>query len=129
MKKRLWFFSVLCGVLLIGLSAESKAVVEQGYQAATVISVEKYQPVSNYLGDNPADAPLQAREYAYDIGIRLDCNVYVGRYQSAINYLPSGFAPNQIRFSFQEGIQFIFDFTPDKFVKVSCDLFFSMDWN
>jgi len=95
MKRRLLFFGVMSGVLLIGLPAYSKEAAEQGYQPATVVSVERYHAVSNYLGDNPADAPLQAREYAYDIGIRLDCKVYVGRYQSAINYLPSAFAPNK----------------------------------
>jgi len=61
-----------------------------------VVSVDRFQPVSNYLGENPADAPLRAREYSYDIGIRLACNIYVGRYESAINYLPSAFARNQI---------------------------------
>ena len=95
MKKRLLFFGVMSGTLLICLPARSKGVVEQGYKGATVVSVERYQSLSNYPGENPADAPLRVREYAYDIGIRLDCNVYVGRYQSAINYLPSSFAPNQ----------------------------------
>jgi hypothetical protein len=37
---------------------------------------------------------LQARDYSYDIGIRLNCNLYVGRYESATRYLPSVFAPN-----------------------------------
>ena len=96
MKKGLSLFGVLSGVLLICLPADSKRVAEQGYEAATVISVDRFQPVSNYLGENPADAPLRAREYSYDIGIRLACNIYVGRYESAINYLPSAFARNQI---------------------------------
>jgi hypothetical protein len=95
-KKGLSLFGVLSGVLLICLPADSKRVAEQGYEAATVISVDRYQPVSNYLGENPADAPLRPREYAFDIGIRFACSIYVGRYESAINYLPSGFARNQI---------------------------------
>jgi len=94
--KRLSFFGLLSGVVLTCLPADSTRVVEQGYEAATVISVDRFQPVSNYLGENPADAPLRAREYSYDIGIRLACNIYVGRYESAINYLPSAFARNQI---------------------------------
>jgi hypothetical protein len=65
------------------------------YHTALVVSVEKHETPSNYAGDNPADAPLQARDYAYEIGIRLDCNVYVGLYQSAMNYLPSDFAPGK----------------------------------
>ena len=96
MNKRLSFFGLLSGVVLTCLPADSTRVVEQPYEAATVISVDRFQPVSNYLGENPADAPLRAREYSYDIGIRLACNIYVGRYESAINYLPSAFARNQI---------------------------------
>ena len=81
-------------VLLISLHALAKQTTEAGYQTATVISVTKHVSASNYIGDNPSDAPLQARDYAYDIGIRLNCNLYVGRYHSALKYLPSVFAPN-----------------------------------
>jgi len=97
MRRRLWLLAVACAVVLISMHADAKhsTPAEEGYQTATVVSVERYQPTSNYLGENPSDAPLQAREYAYDIGIRLDCEVYVGRYRSATNYLPSSFAPNQ----------------------------------
>jgi hypothetical protein len=83
------------GVLLAYLHAKTPSDVEQGYQTATVVSVDKYETPSNYVGDNPVDHPLQGRSYAYQIGIRLDCNVYVGLYQSAINYLPADFAPNK----------------------------------
>jgi hypothetical protein len=44
------------------------------------------------VGGSRSDAPLQAEGYSYDIGIRLNCDVYVGRYESAIDYLPSAFA-------------------------------------
>ena len=95
MKKSLMLLALVFGFLLACLNAKTKPDVEQGYQTATVVSVDKYETHSNYVGDNPADAPLQARNYAYQIGIRLDCNVYVGLYQSAINYLPADFAPNK----------------------------------
>jgi len=36
---------------------------------------------------------LQAEDYSYDIGIRLNCNIYIGRYESATDYLPSVFSP------------------------------------
>jgi len=86
---------VASGVLLICLPASAKQTKtkEDGYETATVVSVAKHG-ASNYVGDNPIDAPLQARDYSYDIGIRLNCNVYVGRYESATRYLPSVFAPN-----------------------------------
>ena len=83
------------GFLLTNPNAHASGDLEQGYQTATVISVEKQESPSNHAGDNPADRPLQARNYAYAIGIRLDCNVFVGLYQSAINYLPADFAPNK----------------------------------
>ncbi len=34
-----------------------------------------------------------AEDYSYDIGIRLNCDVYIGRYESATDYLPAVFAP------------------------------------
>src|SRR5277367_1440379 len=95
MKKSLMLLALVFGVLLAYLSAKTAPNVEQGYQTATVVSVDKYESPSNYVGDNPADAPLQGRNYAYQIGIRLDCSVYVGLYQSATNYLPADFAPNK----------------------------------
>jgi len=95
MKKSLMLFALVSGVLLIFMHAQTSGDREQGYQTATVISVTKHEASSNYVGGNPADAPLQARNYAYEIGMRMDCNVYVGLYQSATNYLPSDFAPNK----------------------------------
>jgi hypothetical protein len=83
-----------CGVLLICVHAWAKETTADGYQTATVVSVNKHVSASNYFGDNPVDAPLRAREYSYDIGIRLNCDVYVGRYESATRYLPSVRAPN-----------------------------------
>jgi hypothetical protein len=96
MKKEWLMPGLAYGVLLISLHAGAKqpAALDDGYQTATVVSVTKHVSASNYVGDNPSDAPLQAPDYSYDIGIRLNCNIYVGRYESAIKYLPSVFAPN-----------------------------------
>jgi len=80
-------------VLLASMNAHAKAATENGYQPATVVSVKKHVSASNYAGDNPSDAPLQAPGYSYDIGIRLNCSLDIGRYESAIKYLPSEFAP------------------------------------
>ncbi len=92
MKRTLAILGLALGVLLIYLTADAKTSPDGGYETATVVSVQKYQAPSNYLGDNPSDAPLQARDYSYDIGVQLECKVYVGRYHSPTNYLPSGFA-------------------------------------
>ena len=94
MRKDLMLLGLACGILLIPLHSRAKQTTKEGYQTATVVSVEKHKSTSNYVGDNPSDAPLQPDDYSYDIGILLDCNVYVGRYESATDYLPSAFAPN-----------------------------------
>ena len=67
--------------------------VKREYQPATVVSVETHETPSNYVGDNPMDAPMQADVHSYDVGIRLNCAVYTVRYESALDYLPSVFAP------------------------------------
>ena len=96
MRRILILSAVVWGVLLISPHARAKrtTATEDGYQVATVVSVKKHVSASNYAGDNPTDAALQARDYSYDIGIRLNCNVYVGRFESAIRYLPSVFSPD-----------------------------------
>jgi hypothetical protein len=93
MKKTLLVSALILSALLVYLHADTKRAPKDQYQMATVVSVDKHVPESNYLGGNPTDAPLQADDYSYDIGIRLDCNIYIGRYESAIDYLPSVFSP------------------------------------
>jgi hypothetical protein len=90
MKKSLMLFVVVSG----GLLASMHATTKQGYQSATVVSVETHETPSNYAGSNPSDAPLQAEVYSYDIGIRVGCTVYRTHYDSAFDYLPSVFAPH-----------------------------------
>lgn len=93
--KRILSLSVLVlPILLVYWQADAKQNKTTGYETATITSVEKHVSPSNYLGDSPSDAPLQAEEYSYDVGLRLNCNLYVGRYESAIDYLPAAFAPN-----------------------------------
>ncbi|HEY6769628.1 MAG TPA: hypothetical protein VI386_33220 [Candidatus Sulfotelmatobacter sp.] len=84
----------LVTILLVHLHANINTKQDTGYQTATVVSVDKHVDASNYVGDSPSDAPLQAEAYSYDVGIRLNCNIYVGRYESATDYLPGVIAPN-----------------------------------
>ena len=94
MKRILSVSLVLLPVLIVFLHAQAKQT-KQGYESATVVSVEKHMMPSDYVG-TPTDAPpqQQSQDYSYDVGIRLSCDVYVGRYESAIDYLPAVFAPN-----------------------------------
>jgi len=90
MKDTLMFIVLMTSVLFNCTHADAK----QGFQTGTVVSVERHETTSNYVGGNPTDAPLQAEAYSYDVGIRLNCTVYVARYESALDYLPTVFAPN-----------------------------------
>jgi hypothetical protein len=93
MKKILIVSGLILSALLVYLHADTTRESNDQYQTATVVSVDKHVSKSNYVGGSPSDAPLQAGGYSYDIGIRLNCNIYVGRYESATDYLPSVFSP------------------------------------
>ena len=90
MKENLLLLLLVFGVLQTCVHAD----VKDGHQSATVVSVANHETPSNYAGDSPSDTPLQAEVHSYDIGIQMNCTVYVVRYESALDYLPSVFAPN-----------------------------------
>ena len=94
MKNHLRTAGVVLAVFLIALNASARKSEKTGYQTATVVSVDKRAEQSNYIG-SPSDAPLMPEEYSYDIKIKLQCDQYIGRYESATDYLPSVFKPNQ----------------------------------
>lgn len=81
---------LILGVSLMGVCARTKPQ----YQSATVVSVANHEVRSNYVGD-PSDAPLQPQVYSYDIGIELNCTMYLVRYDTGLDYLPSVFSPHQ----------------------------------
>ena len=90
MRGSLALLVLMCGVLLTGAFAGTK----HPYQSATVVSLANHETPSGYVG-NPTDAPLQSEVYSYDIGIELNCTVYMVRYETGMDYLPSAFSPNQ----------------------------------
>jgi hypothetical protein len=68
------------------------------YVQGTVVHVQQrkvYSPDSMIGGSNPSDAPLTSRYYAYEVSVRVNCETYVGRYETPFNYLPSEFTSNQ----------------------------------
>jgi hypothetical protein len=71
------------------------SVKSGGYQTATVTSVKKLDTTPQFTGGNPTDAPMQADYFAYEVGIRLECTNYVGRYESPFDYLPAAIAANK----------------------------------
>src|SRR5581483_1372846 len=93
MREILMVSGLMLSALLVHLDADTTRESKARYQSATVISVDKHVSESNDVGGSPSDAPLQAEDHSYDIGIRLNCNIYIGRYESATDYLPSVFSP------------------------------------
>jgi hypothetical protein len=65
-------------------------------QQATIVSVQK-QNVSTppvRTGANPDRTPLQSHYYLYNVSVRLNCDVYEGRYESELNDLPAELSAN-----------------------------------
>jgi hypothetical protein len=106
--KKTWMVSgLVLSALLVYLHGDTKRGSKDQYQTATVVSVDKHVAESNYVG-SPTDAPLQAEDYSYDIGIRLNCNIYIGRYESATDYLPSVFSPkHSVDARFQKHVMYV----------------------
>jgi hypothetical protein len=103
MQKSTMLFVLVFGVLLTAMYAATK----QSYQSATVVSVTNHESLPSYVG-NPVDAALQPEVYSYDIGIQLECTVYVVRYETGLDYLPSVFSPHQtVEVSLQKHIMYV----------------------
>jgi hypothetical protein len=79
MKKALNVIGFVACMLPAFLHAGTEQDLKGAYQPATVVSVNKVVTSVNY---------------AYDIGIRVDCTMYVARYKSANDYVPVEIAPN-----------------------------------
>lgn len=90
--RKVWTSLVAFLFLLAGW-APLRASTPQ-FQKAIVLRVEKSQPTLPYRR-RLADSPPPPTEYDYEVSLRMDCLVYVGLYQSAIDYLPSAIAPDQ----------------------------------
>jgi len=75
-------------LLAVRTWANSGRAVTGQLQTGTIVSVQENHRSSNYVGDTPSDAPLQAEMHSYDVMVRVDCQMYVGRYSSAFDYLP-----------------------------------------
>ncbi len=93
--KHVLSLAVLLSAVFVTLLQAQTQQAKGTYQNATVLSVDKYTAPSNDAGTTPTDAPLQPQAYTYDVSVRVNCNVYVGRYESAIDYLPSVLAANK----------------------------------
>ena len=82
-----------CTIILAVVSATVPFATSEskGSQEGTIVSVQKHDVATPPVreGANPVRTPLQSHYFLYNISVQLNCDVYVGRYESALNDLPS----------------------------------------
>ena len=91
--------SGLCVSVLTLISAVTvpyAAAQSTQFQEGTIISVQKSDVAmpSVRAGANPDRTPLQSHYYVYNASVRLNCEVYDGRYESELGDLPDSLAAN-----------------------------------
>ena len=65
-------------------------------QQGTIVNVQKQDVATPPVrtSADPVRTPLQSHYYLYNVSVRLNCEVYVGRYASELDDLPSALSPN-----------------------------------
>ena len=89
----------LCVVILAAISAVTipcATAQSKQSQEGTILSVQKLDvampPVR--AGADTVRTPLQSHYYVYNASVRLNCEVYDGRYESELADLPDSLAAN-----------------------------------
>jgi hypothetical protein len=88
------FGLIICCLFILGGTAVLSSAPTRQFQTAVVVRAQKYEPEVPRHGKF-TDAPAPSSQYDADVSIRLNCLVYVGRYESPIDYLPGVFVPDQ----------------------------------
>jgi hypothetical protein len=91
--RKIFGLTICCLFILGGTTVLSSAPTRQ-FRTAVVVRAQKYEPEVPRHGKF-TDAPAPSSQYDADVSIRLNCLVYVGRYESPIDYLPGVFVPDQ----------------------------------
>jgi hypothetical protein len=65
-------------------------------QEGTIVNVSKQDIATPPVraGADPVHTPLQSHYYLYNISVQLNCDIYVGRYESESDDLPDALSPN-----------------------------------
>jgi hypothetical protein len=89
-------YALLLWFLLIGMFADFAVAGDSSrkFQKAVVVTVQEREP-NMPRRRNPTDAPVARSEKDYDISLRVNCSVYVGRYEAESDDLPGAFAVGQ----------------------------------
>ena len=91
MKRTLLTTFLVLSVGIVWLHAQSG----NRSQSATVVQVAEHMMPANYIGGVIDGTVPQPQEYFYDVELRLNCDIYVGRYESDTNRRPAAFALNR----------------------------------
>jgi hypothetical protein len=83
--------AVVSGVTVTYASGQSKQS-----QQGTIVQVQKQDVAEPAVrtGAAATRAPLQSHYTLYNVSVRLNCDVYVGRYESELDNLPSELSAN-----------------------------------
>ncbi len=87
--RKTWASPFVSVILLVGWTPLKASTPR--FQKAVVLHVEELQPYRRRV----ADSPPPPNKYDFDVALRVGCLIYVGLYQSAIDYLPSAIASDQ----------------------------------
>ena len=87
-------FSVLALLALCAVLQGQMSQSDSGCRSATVVSLKNHMMPADFIGGVIDNEIPQPQRYIYDLGIRLDCDLYVGRYESTENQTPSLFDIN-----------------------------------
>ncbi len=65
-------------------------------QQGTIVQVQKQDVADPAVrtGAAATRAPLQSHHYLYNVSVQLNCDVYVGRYETELDDLPSALSAN-----------------------------------
>jgi len=65
-------------------------------QEGVIVNVNKQDVATPPVraGASPVHTPLQSHYYLYNVSVQLNCDIYVGRYESEFDDLPDALSPN-----------------------------------
>ena len=84
-------------------------------QQGTIVQVQKQDVADPAVrtGAAATRAPLQSHYYLYNVSVQLNCDVYVGRYETELDDLPSALsANNSVPVRLQKNLMYL-DFPGD----------------
>jgi len=83
-------------VIVSGINIPSAAGQSKPSQEGKIVNISKQDVATPAVraGLNPDHAPLQAHYFLYNVSVQLNCDIYVGRYESESDDLPDTLSPN-----------------------------------